>query len=139
MKYFITLFLSVLLIGLYTLYFSFEKEQTPPPQITVEKTWEHTAEFSAYSLSEEDGEARITCYNDQGTMANGEQTFIGAVATSDRSIPMNTLIFIEGYGVMKISDKTALWVHEERGLTFDIYDPNCSKDFGVKKLKYKIL
>ena len=82
--------------------------------------------------------ARITCYNNTGTMANGEQTFIGAVATSDRSIPMNTLVFIQGYGIMKISDKTAKWVHEKHGLTFDIYDPNCSKKFGVKRLKYEI-
>lgn len=85
-----------------------------------------------------DKKARITCYNDSGTMANGEHTFIGAVATSDRSIPMNTPVFIQGYGIMKISDKTAKWVYEKYGLTFDIYDPNCSKKFGVKYLGYAI-
>lgn len=83
--------------------------------------------------------ARITCYNDYGKTASGEITRKGIVATSDRTIPMKTKIYIEGYGEMLIADKTAKWVHEKRGLTFDIYDPNCDKYFGVNIKTYKLL
>ena len=82
--------------------------------------------------------ARITCYNDYGKTASGEITRLGIVATSDRSIPMGTKVYIEGYGEMLIADKTAKWVND-RGLTFDIYDPNCDKGFGVKKLTYTLV
>ena len=83
--------------------------------------------------------ARISCYTDRGIMASGKYVYPGAVATSDRSIPMGTEVYIEGFGIMTIEDRTALWVHEQRGFTIDIYDPNCTKNFGVKKLTYKIL
>lgn len=83
--------------------------------------------------------ARITCYNDYGITASGLITQKGIVATSDRTIPMKTKIFIEDYGEMLIADKTAKWINEKRGLTFDIYDPNCDKNFGVKYRTYKLL
>ena len=83
--------------------------------------------------------ARVTCYSDFGATASGEITRPGIVATSDRSIPMGTKIYIEGYGEMLIADKTAQWVHDQNGLTFDIWDKDCDRTFGVKKLTYKIL
>ena len=82
---------------------------------------------------------RVTCYNDFGTMSNGDITYIGAVAVSDRSIPLNSEIYVEGYGVMTVADRTAKWIWEQRGMTIDIYSPDCNKNFGVKKLTYKLL
>ncbi len=83
--------------------------------------------------------ARITCYKTQGIMANGNYTYPGAVAVSDYSIPLNTKIYVEGYGIMSIEDHTASWIQKKRGFTIDIYSPNCSMKFGVKKLTYKLL
>ncbi len=83
--------------------------------------------------------ARITCYNDYGATASGLTTRKGIVATSDRTIPMGTEVLIQGYGKMLIADKTAKWVHEKKGFTLDIYDPNCDKNFGVKYRTYKLL
>lgn len=83
--------------------------------------------------------ARITCYNDFGATASGEITRPGIVATSDRSIPMGTEIYIEGYGIMEIKDKTNLRIQKDYGLTFDIWDKECDKSFGVKHLTYKLL
>ena len=84
--------------------------------------------------------ARISCYTDLGQMASGEYVYDGAVATSDRSIPMGTKVMIEGFGLMTIEDKTAVWVHEELGFTLDIWmTPEDCAEFGLKHLKYKIL
>ena len=85
-----------------------------------------------------DKTARITCYNDKGIMANGEYVYSGAVAVSDYSIPLNTKIYVEGYGIMEITDHTARRI-QKRGFTIDIYSPDCSMKFGVKHLTYKIL
>src|ERR1035437_1341346 len=82
--------------------------------------------------------ARITCYNDYGKTASGEITLPGIVATSDRSIKMGTKVYIEGYGIMEVKDRTAKWIND-RGLTFDIWDKDCNKSFGVKKLTYTLL
>ena len=72
-------------------------------------------------------------------MSNGDITYIGAVAVSDRSIPLNSEIYVEGYGVMTVADRTAKWIWEQRGMTIDIYSPDCNKNFGVKKLTYKLI
>ena len=85
--------------------------------------------------------ARISCYIDLGQMASGEYVYDGAVATSDRSIPMGTKVMIEGFGVMTIEDKTNKRIHKEFGmLTLDIWmtPEDCSK-WGLKYRKYKIL
>lgn len=83
--------------------------------------------------------ARITCYSDYGRTASGEITRPGIVATSDRTIKMGTHIYIEGYGIMEIKDKTAKWIQKERGLTFDIWLKDCDKSIGSKKRTYKLL
>lgn len=75
--------------------------------------------------------ASITKYRATGyPMANGKMPYIGAVAVSDRSIPLNSQIAIESeilsdstkvFKVYDVKDRTALWVHEKHGLTIDIY------------------
>ena len=83
--------------------------------------------------------ARITCYRESGITASGLITRKGIVATSDRSIKMGTKIWLEGYGEMLIADRTASYIQKQFGLTFDIYNPDCDKSFGVKRLSYKII
>lgn len=85
--------------------------------------------------------ARVSCYIDTGTMAGGKKTYKGAVAVSDRSIPMGTKIYLEGFGIMTIEDKTALWVHTKFKLpTIDVWmtEEEC-KSFGLKQLNYVIV
>ena len=75
--------------------------------------------------------ASITKYLATGNpMANGEAPYIGAVAISDRTIPLNSQVAIEDgelsdgtkvFRVYDVKDRTALWVHERNGLTIDIY------------------
>jgi|SRR3990167_1539696 len=66
--------------------------------------------------------ARITQYGWTGNrMANGEWPHIGAVATSDRTIPFGTRVLIGGEEYV-VKDRTALWVSEKFNYsTFDIY------------------
>lgn len=88
------------------------------------------------------GEAKITCYNDEGITASGLYTREGIVATSDRSIPMMTTVKIEGYGEMLVADKTARWIYDTKGLVFDLYMPVSDEEclrFGVRRAKYLII
>lgn len=64
-------------------------------------------------------------------MANGEWVYSGAVAVSDRTIPMGTKVRI-GKDEYTVSDKTAIWVHDKFGLTIDIWQPSCD-GFGTYK------
>ena len=66
--------------------------------------------------------ARITQYGWTGNkMANGEWPHVGAVATSDRTIPFGTRVIIEGKTYV-VKDRTAVWVAKEFPLpTFDMY------------------
>jgi 3D (Asp-Asp-Asp) domain-containing protein len=86
--------------------------------------------------------ARVTCYNDFGTMASGRTTYPGAVAVSDRSIPLGSEIYVEGYGIMTVEDRTNIRFAKIKPMTIDIY-MNISREecliFGVKKLTYKLL
>lgn len=85
--------------------------------------------------------ARVSCYTDIGTMAGGKQTYKGAVAVSDRSIPMGTKIYLQDFGEMTVEDKTAKWVHTKFDLpTIDVWmtEKEC-KEFGLKKLNYVIV
>ena len=80
--------------------------------------------------------ARVTEYGETGhRMANGEWPHIGAVATSDRSIPLGTKVMI-GTQKYVVKDRTAQWVHEKFSLpTIDIYSENPS---GVKYIPVTI-
>jgi len=86
--------------------------------------------------------ARITKYAWTGNpMANGEYPYIGAVASSDRSIPFGTRVEIDGK-VYEVKDRTALWVHQKHGLTFDIYSEDSREEmlqFGDPEIIVKIL
>jgi len=85
--------------------------------------------------------ARVTCYTDKGIMANGNYVYPGAVAFSDRTVPLNQTIYVEGFGEMFIADRTAQWVHDKYEVpTIDIWmtEADC-KAFGMKYLSYKIL
>ena len=92
-------------------------------------------------IIEVDKIARISCYIDKGTMANGEQTRHGVVAVSDRTIPLNSQVYVEGFGELKITDRTNKRIHKEFGiLTIDIWmtKQEC-EEFGLKYLKYKLI
>ena len=83
-------------------------------------------------VKEEETVARITKYAwTRNKMANGEWPHIGAIATSDRSIPFGTQVVINGK-TYEVKDRTALWVHTKHGLTFDIY----SEDSINEMLKF---
>ena len=84
-------------------------------------------------------EARITCYAPTGyNMANTKPPKDGWVATSDRTIPFNTIVEVRGKEY-KVGDRTAKWVHEKHGLTIDIFmESGCDRNFGAKKEMIKI-
>jgi len=88
-----------------------------------------------------DKTARVTCYAPTGyrTASMKDPTY-GMVASSDRTIPLGTQVYIEGYGIMTVEDRTAKWVHEKKGFTLDVFmEEGCDKHFGVKRLSYVIL
>ena len=100
-----------------------------------------TSQLEPLSLIVVDTKARVSCYVDVGTMASGKQTYKGAVAVSDRSIPMGTKMYLEEFGEMTVEDKTAKWVHTKFALpTIDVWmtEKEC-KEFGLKTLSYVII
>jgi 3D (Asp-Asp-Asp) domain-containing protein len=84
--------------------------------------------------------ARITAYCDIGTMASGKQTYKGAVATSDRTIPFGTKIKLPE-GSYKVEDRTNKRFSKFNEPTIDFWMSDCqeAKEFGVKRLEYYIL
>jgi len=84
--------------------------------------------------------ARITCYLETGyNMANGKYPEKGWVATSDRTIPFNTEIEINGV-IYKVGDRTNNRFDKEL-LTIDIYWEDTLEsclEFGVKYKDVKI-
>ncbi len=82
---------------------------TPPPTIEEPREVKPTIKAS------------VTKYGWTGNpMASGKYPYVGAVATSDRSIPLGTDIYIEGVKY-KVEDRTASWIQAKHGLTIDIY------------------
>lgn len=76
--------------------------------------------------------AYITYYNDsKNLMASGKRVYAGAVAVSDRTIPLGTKIKI-GDKIYTVEDRTALWVHKRQGLTIDIWSPLSDKELLAK-------
>lgn len=95
-----------------------------------------------YEIIEVDKVARITCYVDKGIMASGRYTYPGAVATSDRTIPFGTKIYVEEFGEMIVEDRTNKRFENVEPMTIDIYFTGTRQeclDFGVKYLSYKIV
>lgn len=82
-------------------------------------------------------QATATKYGWTGNqMASGKYPYIGAVAVSDRSIPFGTIIFIDGIKHI-VEDRTALWVHQQHGMTVDIYSEDSHQSmlaFGRKSI-----
>ncbi len=82
--------------------------------------------------------ARVTQYGPTGHLtASGKVPYVGSVASSDRTIPFGTRVWIMGK-VYTIEDRTAKWVHEKFSLpTFDIFshDPKGMTVADVALLK----
>ena len=108
---------------------NFEPPEPPKTTLLTKATW--------YEIK-----ADVTKYGWTGnTMANGEYPYIGAVASSDRSIPFGTRVEIDGK-VYEVKDRTALWVHKKFGLTFDIYSEDTEErmlEFGRQDKIVRIL
>lgn len=131
MKYFITLFL----IGLYTLFSSFEKEQTPP---TVEKTWEHTAEFSAYSLSEDETDGD-PCTGSRSLNLCKLKPILeerGLKICASRDLPLDTMINIEGIGQCIILDRMNIRYLGTGNIDILMDSKEDAINFGRKELNY---
>ena len=80
---------------------------------------------------------RISYYNATGNrMSNGEYPKEGYVATSDRTIPLGTKLSI-GNKEYEVGDRTAKWVHTERGDTIDIYLNMSDEELKEKGVQYK--
>ena len=73
----------------------------------------------------------ITMYCDHGTMADGQQTHSGVVATIRRDISFGTTVVIEGLGTYVVEDRIG------NGSEFDVWTPACStaNDFGRHRLR----
>ena len=85
--------------------------------------------------------ARVSCYVDKGLTASGEYVRPGIVAVSDRTIPMDSQLYLESFGIMDIRDKTATWVRDKYPvMTIDVWmtEEECD-NFGLKYLTYKLL
>lgn len=66
-------------------------------------------------------EASVSKYAWTGNrMANGEYPHPGACATSDYSVPLGSIAYIDGERYI-IKDRTALWIQPKFGFTLDIY------------------
>lgn len=87
------------------------------------------------------GKARITKYGWTGhKMANGEYPYEGAVATSDRTIPFGSKVIINGVEYV-VKDRTASWIHDKYGLTFDIFSTESRQEmltYGVKYVQVEV-
>lgn len=84
----------------------------------------------------------VTKYGPTGSaMANGEQPHVGAVAVSDRAIPLGTKVVIDSVEYV-VKDRTAKWVHERNGLTVDIYSEETNEkmlEFGKQRKTVQFL
>jgi 3D (Asp-Asp-Asp) domain-containing protein len=79
-------------------------------------------------------EARITCYAPTGNLtASGKVPKNGMIAVSDRTIKFGTQIIIDGL-TYTVEDRTAQWVHDDKGFTIDIFmEEGCDANFGADK------
>ncbi|MEI6529657.1 MAG: hypothetical protein WCN88_04690 [Candidatus Falkowbacteria bacterium] len=99
-----------------------------------------TSQLDALELIIVDTPTKITCYNDDTfNMANGKKVADGYVAVSDRSIPLNSKIYVSGYGEMIVGDRTNLRIWKQKGMVIDIWSKDCDLSFGVKKGFYTII
>jgi len=81
---------------------------------------------------------RITYYTWTGNKtASGKWPKLGMVASSDRKIKFGTKILVDGLGEFTVEDRTAKWVHRDRGDTVDIYVDNSDKIMPVLGMVYR--
>ena len=68
-------------------------------------------------------------------MADGHQTYVGAVAVIDRSIPFGTRVQIGDLGTYTVED------HIGSGSEYDIFNPSCASanEFGRHHLRVQII
>lgn len=141
MKIVITTILLVL-VGVFSLVISLKTPQLENGGhiVQVEDSNATTSLVEPYTVYV-DQTARVSCYIDKGLTASGEYVRPGIVAVSDRTIPMDSQLYLEGFGVMDVRDKTATWVRDKYPvLTIDVWmtEEEC-KEFGLKYLTYKLL
>lgn len=103
------------------------------------KRWYSTmdASVSAYSLIE-------SCHNRKNGVciaANGRAPIEGVTIACPRSLALGTRVTIPGMGEYTCQDRTARWIEEKYGPTFDIFmkDHGAALDFGRKKLAVTIV
>lgn len=127
--------------GCHELRASRSRPPAPRPQPVHISVHEHstpratTAPVTTFVLRAVVGEMHdITMYCDHGTMANGQQTHPGAVATIRRDIPFGTTVVIEGMGTYVVEDRIG------NGSEFDIWTSACSTalDFGRHRMRVNI-
>ncbi|MDE2439273.1 MAG: hypothetical protein KGN01_07840 [Patescibacteria group bacterium] len=79
---------------------------------------------------------RISHYGWTGNkMSNGQYPYVGAVATSDRTIPLGSKVEIAGRDYT-VADRTAKWIGKKRGDTIDIYS-NDPKGLAYEEVYFK--
>lgn len=96
-----------------------------------------TASVTGYSLQE-------SCHNRKNGVciaANGKAPRQGITVACPRSVPLGTRVTIPGMGEYTCQDRTARWIEEKYGPTFDIFmkDHGAALDFGRKKLAVTIV
>jgi len=104
-------------------------------EIVVEK--EKECDVSPITIETPDSSiSRVTAYVLIGTTASGEQTKEG-LAACPRNIELGTVIHVEGMGVYKCADRTALWNDGTYDLWMRSYEQ--AINFGVQYLNVTIL
>lgn len=95
-----------------------------------------TARITKYSRKD-------SCHNPRGNeclTAAGRDTKEGVTVACPHGMKLGTKVEISGH-VYTCEDRTARWVQEERGATFDIFteDYDAAIQWGVKKMEVTIL
>ena len=99
------------------------------------KGWYSTmqASVTAYTLKE-------SCHNRKNgvcIMANGKAPVAGRSIACPRDLPLGTRVFVPNRGSYICEDRTAKWVQEKYGPTFDIFmnDQKAALEFGRQMLE----
>ena len=90
------------------------------------------------------GTCSVTAYDPSvGTVgAWGTTLTPGKSCAASRSIPFGTQLYVEGYGIVTVEDRTADWYEEDYGgMVVDLYleDYNTACDWGRQECKVYIL
>lgn len=73
--------------------------------------------------------------------AGGKDVKEGWTVACPRSVALGTVVNIEGFGERTCDDRTAVWVEQKFGGTYDVFteDYNQAKQYGRKTLKVRII